>query len=158
MSFSKFVTFSNLAILGTARSFRFTAFRRIYCCVMTSSVCSHCLRFQSKGSVSFRDAMIWGGNFCCVFKVRWCRKSTKFWKWHCLTKIALGSRYLTQNWWSWGHFGGKLIFHIMKKKKMMFLKLTIKVVAFFLGHPVYCVPRTSKRDKNQNTRHNTPSV
>ena len=53
MSFSKFATFSNLAILGTARIFRFTASRRINCCcVINSSVCSHCLRFQSKGTVS----------------------------------------------------------------------------------------------------------
>ena len=46
------------------------------------------------------------------FKVRWGRKSTKFWKWHCLTKIALGSRHYTQNWWSWCHFVGNWIFHI----------------------------------------------
>ena len=61
MSFSEFATFSTLAILGTARIFRFTASRRINCCVMNSSVCSHCLRFQSKCSVSVRDA-VWGGN------------------------------------------------------------------------------------------------
>ena len=52
MSFSKFATFSTLAILRTARIVRFTASRTINCCIMNSSVCSHCLRFQSKGSVS----------------------------------------------------------------------------------------------------------
>ena len=51
-------------------------------------------------------------------KVRWGRKCTKFWKLHCLTKIALGSRHLTQNWWSWCHFVGKRIFHIMKQKSI----------------------------------------
>ena len=62
--------------------------------IMNSSVCSHCLRFQSKGSVSVtggREVRIW---LCS--KVRWGRKN-KFWKWHCLTKIELGSRPLTQN-------------------------------------------------------------
>ena len=81
MSFSKFATFSTLAIFVTARIFRFTASRRITCCVMNSSVCSHCL--------------------CEVRMWLWSkelrgRRST-FWKWHCLTKIALGSRHLTQN-------------------------------------------------------------
>ena len=52
MSFSEFATFSTLAILGTARMFRFTVSRRVNCCVMNSSVCSHCLRFQNKCSVS----------------------------------------------------------------------------------------------------------
>ena len=95
MSFSKFATFSILAILGTARMFRFTASRRINCCVMNSSVCSHCLRFQIKCSVSAT-----GGREVRILlcsKVRWGRKSTKFWKWHCLTKIALGFRRLTQH-------------------------------------------------------------
>ena len=94
MSFSKFATFSTLAILVTARIFRFTASRRINCCVMNSSVCSHCLRFQSKGSISAtgrREVRI------LLCSERWGRKSTKFWQWHCLTKIALVSRHFTQN-------------------------------------------------------------
>ena len=66
MSFSKFATFSTLAILGTARIFCFTASRRVICCIMNSSVCSYCLRFQSKGSVSVRDAVRW--EFCFVPK------------------------------------------------------------------------------------------
>ena len=137
MSFSKFATFSTIAILGTARIFRFTASRRITCCVMNSSVCSHCLRFQSKGSGG-REVRI----LLCS-KVWWGRKSTKFWKWHCLTnKNSARIRTPYPKLMIMVSFCWKMNFPHNKTKinsvlLMMSLKLTIKVVAFFLGHPVY---------------------
>ena len=77
-------------------------------------------------------------NSCCS-KDRSCRKSSKLGKRHCPAKIALVSKCLTQNYWSWCHFVGKWIFYQVKKTSVlltMSLKLIIKVVAFFLGHPV----------------------
>ena len=38
-------------------------------------------------------------------------KRSKFWKWHCLRKMALKSNHLHQNHWSWCHFAGKRIFY-----------------------------------------------
>ena len=76
-------------------------------------------------------------------------KSSTFSKRHCRAKIALGSRHLTQNSWSWCHFVGKMnvLPNNIKNNSVastMFLKLTIKVVAFFLGHPVYLVQQVHK--------------
>ena len=54
---------------------------------MNSPVCSHCLCFQCEGFVSNmgrHDSRV----FLCL-KCRVGRKSTRFWKLHCLTKIAL---------------------------------------------------------------------
>ena len=38
-------------------------------------------------------------------------KRSKFWKWHCFRKMALESKRLHQNHWSWCHFPGKRIFY-----------------------------------------------
>ena len=43
---------------------------------------------------------------------------------------------------SWCHFVGKWMFY-HSVSSTMFMKLTIKVVAFFLGHPVYSVSMDS---------------
>ena len=51
--------------------------------------------FKARALSALRDAARW--EFCRVPKYDGVEKSTKFWKWHCLTKIALGSRHLTQN-------------------------------------------------------------
>ena len=77
--------------LWNSKNFSLHAVR---CCVMNSPVCSHCLCFQCEGLVSNtgrRDSRA----FLCS-KGRLGRKSTRFWKLHCLTKIALQSLHLTQ--------------------------------------------------------------
>ena len=103
----------------------------IRCCIMESPVCSHCLCFQCEGFVSNTWRRDSGVFLCSKGRLGW--KSTRFWKLHCLTKIALQSRHLTQNWWSWCHFVGKLMFYQIKLKNnsvtsTLFMKLTIKVV------------------------------
>ena len=58
-----------------------------------------------------------------------------FWKWHCLRKMALESKRLIHTWWTWC----QITLHTVKIngiQSRMSLKLRIKVVAFFLGHPV----------------------
>ena len=40
----------------------------------------------------------------------WYKRST-FWKWHCFRKMALESKRLHQNHWSWCHFAGRRIFY-----------------------------------------------
>ena len=40
-------------------------------------------------------------------------KRSKFWKLHCLRKMALESKRLHQNHWSWCHFAGKRIYYAL---------------------------------------------
>ena len=114
----------------------------VRCCVMNSPVCSHCLCFQCESFVSNtgrRDSRV----YLCS-KGRLGPKSTRFWKLHCLTKIALQSRHLTQRpklimvsfCWKINVLPNKIKNNSVSST--MFMKLTIKVVVFFLGHPVYC--------------------
>ena len=67
-------------------------------------------------------------------------KRGKFRKWHCFRKMALESKRLNQNHWSWCDFAGKkncLRIYALTKliKYLIYLKLVIAGVAFFLGHP-----------------------
>ena len=61
----------------------------------------------------------WSEKFLPFQRSRGSKKST-FWKRHWRAKIALGSRHLTQNEWSWCHFVGKWMFYQMKYKTILF--------------------------------------
>ena len=47
-------------------------------------------------------------------------KRSKFWKWHCLRKMALESKRLHQNNWSWCHFVGKRILYTLMHSLIWF--------------------------------------
>ena len=115
----------------------------VRCCVMNTSspVCSHCLCFQCKGFVSNtgrRDSSVF-----FVFQRSIRSKKFQILKTHCFTKIALQPLPKTND-------HGVILLEnecsiiIIPNTKQtnksvsstMFMKLTIKVVAFFLGHPV----------------------
>ena len=47
-------------------------------------------------------------------------KSSTFWKWHCLRKIALESKRLIHTWWTWCQITWKRIFYPIQQKSMAF--------------------------------------
>ena len=47
-------------------------------------------------------------------------KSSTFWKWHCLRKIALESKRLIHTWWTWCQITWKRIFYPIQQKSMVF--------------------------------------
>ena len=93
-------------------------------CVMNSPVCSHCLCFQCKSFVSNtgrRDARV----FLCS-KGRLGRKSTRLPYPILMIMVSFS--------WKMNVLPNKIKNNSVSST--MFMKLTIKVVAFFLGHPV----------------------
>ena len=72
-------------------------------------------------------------------------KRSKFWKGHCFRKMALESKRLHQNHWSWYHFAEKGLFYVFMHSLIwsspwfLWNYLVIVRVLFFLGHPVYRV-------------------
>ena len=87
MSFFKMCYFFDPRDLWNSKNFSHHGVR---CCVMSSPVCSHCLCFQCEGFVSNTGRRDSRGFLCS--KGRLGRKSTRFWKLHCLIKIALQSK------------------------------------------------------------------
>ena len=47
-------------------------------------------------------------------------KRSKFWKLHCLRKMALESKRLHQNHWSWCHFAGKRMYYAVMHSLIWF--------------------------------------
>ena len=114
---------------------------------MYSPVCSHCLCFQCEGFVSNtgrRDSRV----FLCS-KGRLGRKSTRFWKLHCVTKIAtIQTPYpklmiMVSYCWKMNVLPNKIKGNSVSST--LFIKLTIKVVEFFWA-TLYCylMSRNSK--------------
>ena len=58
-------------------------------------------------------------NSCC-FETAFGRKSSTFWKWHCLRKIALESERLIHTWWTWCQITFNRIFYPIQQKSMVF--------------------------------------
>ena len=64
------------------------------------------------------DAVRWKNSRC--FKPACGGKSSTFWKWHCLRKIALESKRLIRTWWTWCQITWKRIFYPIQQKSMVF--------------------------------------
>ena len=64
------------------------------------------------------DAVRWKN--CRCFKPACGGKSSTFWKWHCLRKIALESKRLIHTWWTWRQITWKRIFYPIQQKSMVF--------------------------------------
>ena len=64
------------------------------------------------------DAVRWKNSRC--FKPACGGKSSTFWKWHCLRKIALESKRLIHTWWTWCQINWKIIFYPIQQKSMVF--------------------------------------
>ena len=80
---------------------------------------SYCLPFQSEGNYAFVNTADSMGrrqmkNSRC-FKPPCGGKSSTFWKWHCLRKIALESKRLIHTWWTWCQITWKRIFYPIQK-------------------------------------------
>ena len=58
-------------------------------------------------------------NSCC-FETAFGWKSSTFWKWHCLRKIALESKRLIHTWWTWCQITFNRIFYPIQQKSMVF--------------------------------------
>ena len=56
----------------------------------------------------------------CYFENAFGRKSSTFWKWHCLRKIALESKRLIRTWWTWCQITFNRIFYPIQQKSMVF--------------------------------------
>ena len=110
---------------------------------------SCCLPFQSEGNYAFVNTM--GPrqlkNSRC-FKPACRRESSTFWKWHCLRKIAKRLIHPSLTWCQ-KHILSNAV-KINGIQSRMSLKLRIKVVAFFLGHPVYVQVIYMKYDENKS--------
>ena len=85
---------------------------------------SYCLPFQSEGNYAFVNTAHSMGrrqmkNSRC-FKPPCGGKSSTFWRWHCLRKIALESKRLIHTWWTWCQITWKRIFYPIQQKSMRF--------------------------------------
>ena len=58
-------------------------------------------------------------NSCC-FETAFGRKSSTFWKWQWLRKIALESKRLIHTWWIWCQNTFNRIFYAIQQKSMVF--------------------------------------
>ena len=85
---------------------------------------SCCLPFQSEDNYAFVNTAGAMGrrqteNSCC-FETAFGRKSSTFWKWHCLRKIAVESKRLIHTWWTWCQITFNRIFYPIQQKSMVF--------------------------------------
>ena len=84
----------------------------------------YCLSFQSEDNNAFVNTAGAMGrcqteNSCC-FETAFGRKSSTFWKWRCLRKIALESKRLIHTWWTWCQITFNRIFYPIQQKSMVF--------------------------------------
>ena len=78
---------------------------------MNASLYSCCLRFSKQEQTLYLGKPN-NGNFRYVNRDFWDRNGI-FWKLHCFRKMALESRRLHQNHWSWCHFAGKRMYYAL---------------------------------------------
>ena len=95
--------------------------------------------FKASALSALREAVRW--EFCCVPKYDGVEK-VQILKWHCLTKNSARIQTPYPKLMIMVSFCWKMNFphneiKINSVLLMMSLKLTIKVIAFFLGHPAY---------------------
>ena len=85
---------------------------------------SYCLPFQSEDNYAFINTAGAMGrcqteNSCC-FETAFGRKSSTFWKWHSLRKIALELKRLIHTWWTWCQITFNRIFYPIQQKSIVF--------------------------------------
>ena len=90
-------------------------------CVMNASVSFMLSSFSKWGQLCFVNTM--GRRQMKKFPLlQACLrgKSSTFFKWHCLRKIALESKRLIHTWWTWCLITWKRIFYPIQQKSMVF--------------------------------------